>query len=138
MQVQPYLFYDGRGEEAIEFYRRALGAEVQMLMRYSESPEPPPPGTVPPGMEKKVMHSSMRIGDSVVMASDDCTRTRTAFQGFHLTLTVPDAAEAERRFAALADGGQVTMPLAKTFFSPKFGMLVDRFGVGWMVMAAPR
>ena len=138
MKVQPYLHFDGRCEEAIQFYRQALGAEVEMLMRYKENPEPPPPGMVQPGMEDKVMHASFRIGDSVVMASDDCTRTQTAFLGFQLTLSVADAAEAARCFAALADGGQVRMPLAKTFYSPSFGMVADRFGVAWMVIAAPQ
>lgn len=137
MQVQPYLHFDGRCEEAIEFYRQALGAEIEMLMRYKDSPEPPPPGMVPPEMADKVMHASFRIGDSTVMASDDCTRTQVSFQGFELTLSVADDAEAESRFAALADGGQVKMPLARTFFSSKFGMLADRFGVSWMVIVAP-
>lgn len=134
MLVQPYLFFDGRCAEAIEFYRRALDAEVRMLMRYRDAPEPPPPGTATPDMADKVMHASFAIGDSVVMASDDCTGTTKRFEGVQLTLTVADAAEAERRFAALADGGQVRMPLAKTFFSPGFGMLTDRFGVAWMVI----
>lgn len=133
MTIQPYLFFDGRCEEAIEFYRKALGAQVEMLMRYKESPEPPPPGMVPPGSENKVMHASLRIGDSVVMASDDCAG-HPQFQGFSLSITVPDAATADRVFNALADGGQVQMPLGKTFFSPRFGMVADRFGVGWMVI----
>lgn len=135
MQIQPYLLFDGHCEEAIEFYRQALGAKIEMLMRYKDNPEPPPPGMVLPGMEDKVMHASFRIGDSIVMASDDCTRTQTSFQGFQLSLAVADDIEAERRFTALADGGQVKMPLAKTFFATKFGMLVDRFGVSWMVIA---
>jgi len=135
MQVQPYLFFDGRCEEAVEFYRRALGAELQMLMRYRESPEPAPPGMVPPGSEHKVMHASFRIGESVVMASDDCSGQTKAFAGFSLSIAVADGAEAKRRFDALADGGKVTMPLGKTFWSPCFGMLTDRYGVGWMVSA---
>jgi PhnB protein len=137
MQVQPYLFFDGRCEEAIEFYRRAVGAEVTMLMRFKESPEPQSPGAVPPGSENKIMHASFRIGDSTVMASDGRCLGRPAFQGFSLSLTVSDDAEAERRFAALAEGGQVQMPLAKTFFSSRFGMVADRFGVSWMVVVAP-
>ena len=100
MQVQPYLFFDGRCEEAIEFYRRALNAEVEMLMRFQEAPERPPPGTVPPGSENKVMHASIRIGDTTVMASDGHCAGKPAFQGFSLSLTVQDTAEAERRFAA--------------------------------------
>jgi PhnB protein len=134
MSIQPYLFFDGRCEEAIEFYRRALDADVGVLMRYRESPEPPPPGMVPPGMEDKVMHANFRVGDSVVMAADDCTRTSANFQGFHLCLTVADPAEAERRFLNLAEGGQISMALTKTFFSPRFGMVTDRFGVSWMVI----
>jgi PhnB protein len=137
MLVQPYLFFDGRCEEALDFYRRALGAEVTMLMRFKEAPEKPPPGTMPPGSEEKVMHAAFRVGDTTVMASDGCAQQNPVFKGFSLSLTLPDEAAAERCFAALADGGQVQMPLAKTFFSPKFGMLADRFGVGWMVVVMP-
>jgi len=136
MLVQPYLMFDGRCEEAIEFYRRAVGAETTMLMRFKDSPEPAPPGMVPPGSENKVMHAAMKIGDSVVMATDGGCQQKAAFEGFSLTLTVPTEAEADKRFNALADGGQVRMPLAKTFFSPRFGMLQDKFGVGWMVIVA--
>jgi len=135
MQVQPYLFFDGRCEEAIEFYRKALGAKVEMLMRFKDSPEPMP-GKAPPG--DKVMHSCLRIGDTAVMASDGNSTGRPSFQGFSLSLTARDQAEAERLFAVLGDGGQVQMPLAKTFFSPRFGMLADRFGVSWMVVVAPQ
>ena len=137
MQVQPYLFFDGRCEEAIEFYRSTLGAEVTMLMRFKENPDPVEPGMVPPDAEHKVMHASFRIGDTTVLASDGRCLGRPSFQGFSLSLTVPDAVEAERLFAALADGGQVQMPLAKSFFSSRFGMVADRFGVGWMIVAAP-
>lgn len=136
MLVQPYLFFDGRCEEAIEFYRRTLGAEVDMLMRFKDCPEPPAM-TLPPGSEDKVMHASFRIGDTTVMASDGMCTGQLKFAGFSLSLTVADAAEAERKFSALADGGQVNMPLAKTFYSPSFGMVADRFGVSWMVMAVP-
>ncbi|MGH6879733.1 VOC family protein [Hypericibacter sp.] len=136
MLVQPYLMFDGRCEEAIEFYRRAVGAETTMLMRFKDSPEPAPPGMVPPGSENKVMHAAMKIGDSTVMATDGGCQQKAAFEGFSLTLTVPNEAEADRRFNALAEGGQVRMPLAKTFFSPRFGMLQDKFGVGWMVIVA--
>jgi PhnB protein len=136
MQIQPYLFFDGRCEEAIAFYRKALGAEVQMLMRYKQSPDPVPAGMLPPGSENKVMHASLQIGETVVMASDGHCSGTTNFHGFSLSITVPSAADAERVFAALADGGKVTMPLGKTFWSPCFGMLADRFGVGWMVSAA--
>jgi PhnB protein len=133
MLVQPYLFFDGRAEEAIEFYRKALGAEAVMVMRYKESPEPPPPGMVPPGSENKIMHASLRIGETTVMASDGGCQGKGTFQGFSLSLTVPSEAEADRLFAALGQGGQVQMPLTKTFFSPRFGMVADRFGVSWMV-----
>jgi PhnB protein len=133
MQILPYLFFDGRCEEAVKFYQQALGAEVQMLMRYKDSPDPPPPGMVPPGSEHKVMHVSMRIGEAVVMASDDTCSKDLSFRGFSLSISVPTTADADRVFAALADGGKVQMPLGKTFWSPRFGMLTDRFGVGWMV-----
>ncbi len=138
MKVEPYLFFDGRCEEALEFYRRALGARVETLMRYRESPQPPPPGMVPPGWEGKVMYASFRIGDSMLMAADDCTRPDVTHQGFYLTLGVADAAEAAQRFAALADGGQVKTPLTKTFFAESFGMVIDRYGIGWMVVANPQ
>jgi PhnB protein len=138
MQVQPYLFFDGRCEEAIEFYRRALGAEVTMLMRFKDSPEPQGQDCmVPPGAGDKVMHTSLRIGDTTVLASDGRCQGRPSFQGFSLSLTAPDEAEAERLFASLADGGEVQMPLSKTFFSSRFGMVADRFGVSWMIYVAP-
>lgn len=137
MQVQPYLFFEGRTEEAIEFYRGALGAEVTMLMRYEESPDEPPPGMVPPGSGKKVMHASFRVGESTIMASDGRCSGKPTFQGISLSITVRDEAEAERVFGALTKGGQVQMPLGKTFFSPRFGMVADRFGVSWMVVVAP-
>ena len=137
MQVRPYLFFDGRCEEAVEFYRKALGAEVTMLMRFKDSPEPPDSGMCPPGAEDKVMHVSLRIGDATVLASDGRCQGRPSFQGFALSLTAPDEAGAERLFAALAEGGQVQMPLAKTFFASRFGMVADRFGVSWMVYVAP-
>jgi PhnB protein len=138
MQVEPYLFFEGRCEEAVEFYRRALGAEVVMLMRYKESPEPPPPGMLPPGSENKVMHANLRIGDTTVFASDGRAQGQPAFQGFSLSITLPDEARAEKLFKALADGGQVQMPLTKTFWSPRFGMVADRFGVGWMINVQPK
>ena len=134
--LQPYLVFEGRCEEALEFYRRALGAEVTMLMRYKESPEPPQPGCAAPGPKNKIMHAAFRVGGTTVMASDGHCSGKPAFHGFSLSLTVPAETEAERLFAALADGGQVQMPLAKTFFSPRFGMVADRFGVAWMVDVA--
>ena len=133
MLTQPYLFFDGRCEEALDFYRDVLGAEVTMLMRYRDAPEPPPPGMIAPGSENKVMHAVLRIGESALMASDGRCAGRPSFDGFSLSLTVADEAEADRVFSALAEGGEVQMPLAKTFFSARFGMLKDRFGVGWMV-----
>jgi PhnB protein len=134
MQVQPYLFFDGRCEEAIEFYRKAIGAQVDMLMRWKDSPEPCPEGAVPPGSENKVMHASLRIGEARVMASDGrCTGAPT-FQGFSLSLDAKDDAEAKRLFNALSEGGQVQMPLGETFFASSFGMVADKFGVGWMVI----
>ena len=137
MQTQPYLFFDGRCEEAIEFYRGALGAEVTMLLRFKEGPEPQQPGMVPPGAGEKIMHASLRIGDATVLASDGRCLGQPSFQGFAVSLTVPNEAEAERMFAGLAEGGQVQMALAKTFFSPRFGMVADRFGVSWMVCVMP-
>jgi PhnB protein len=136
MQVQPYLFFDGRCEEAVEFYRSVLGAQVEMLMRFKDAPEQPP-GMMAPGTENKVMHASLRIGDATVMASDGRCGGQPSFQGFALSLTAADDAEAERLFACLAEGGQVQMPLAKTFFASRFGMVADRFGVSWMVIVAP-
>jgi PhnB protein len=133
MQVQPHLCFEGRCEEAVEFYRRALGAEVTTLVRFKDMPGPHPPGTIPPGGEDKVMHASLRVGESTVLASDGRCAGRAGFQGIQLALQVRDIATAERLFKALADGGHVQMPLAKTFWSPGFGMLADRFGLTWMV-----
>lgn len=138
MSVQPYLFFEGRCEEAIDFYRKALGAEVTMLMRYKDMPDPHEPGMIPPGSENKVMHASLRIGDTAILASDGRCGGAPSFQGFALSLSPRDEAEAKRKFDALANGGQVRMPLGKTFFSPSFGMVADRFGVIWMVYVEPR
>jgi PhnB protein len=136
MKVEPYLFFNGRCEEAIQFYQKVLGAKVEMLMRFKESPEPQQPGMIPPGSENKVMHASVRIGDSIIMASDGQCVGQAKFQGVSLSLSAPSAAEADRMFAALSEGGQVQMPMTKTFFSPRFGMVADRFGVSWMVIMA--
>jgi PhnB protein len=133
MNVEPYLFFNGRCEEAIDFYKKGLGAEVTMLTRFKDSPEPHQPGMLPPGSENKIMHVSFRIGDTTVMASDGRCTGQTDFQGFALSVAVPNEAEAERKFNALAQGGQVQMPLTKTFWSPRFGMVADRFGVSWMI-----
>lgn len=134
MRVNAYLSFEGRCEEAIEFYREALGAEVLMLLRMDESPDPHPPGMLPPGAEKKILHATLKIGESTVMASDGNCAGSPNFQGISLSLSIADEAEAQRRFAALAEGGQVHMPLTKTFFSPGFGIVADRFGVSWMVV----
>ncbi|HEY4542990.1 MAG TPA: VOC family protein [Noviherbaspirillum sp.] len=134
MQIQPYLFFDGRCEEALNFYREALGAEVTALMRFKDNPEP---GMNPPGSEEKIMHASIRIGDSEVMASDGNCAGKPNFSGVALTLTAPDVATADHLFARLSEQGQVQMPMSETFFSPRFGMVADRFGVSWMVIVNP-
>jgi PhnB protein len=131
--ASPYLFFEGRCEEAVEFYKRAVGAEVGMMMRYKEAPEPPP-GPMPAGYENKIIHAQLQIGPTIVMMSDGRCSGKASFQGFALSLMVPTEAEAKKRFSALSEGGQAPMPLAKTFFSPSFGMLIDRFGVMWMVL----
>ena len=133
MLIHPYLFFEGRAEEAIEHYGRALDAKVGLLMRYKDSPEPPPPGMVPPGSDNKVMHAELMIGDVQLMVSDGSCSGKPKFDGFSLAIDAPDVATCDRQFAALAEGGKVTMPLGKTFWSPRFGMLTDRFGVGWMI-----
>jgi PhnB protein len=133
VQVQPYLFFEGRCEEAIEYYRKALDAKVEMLMRYNESPEKPMPGHRVPG--DKVMHASFRIGETQVLASDGFASGKPKFEGMSLALTARDDAHAQRVFGALADGGSVTQPLMKTFFASSFGMVSDKFGVHWMVIA---
>ena len=133
MHIESYLFFNGRCEEAIEFYQRALGAEVVMMMRNGQAPEKPPPGMLPPGSDDKVMHATLRIGSSNLMLSDGRCDGKPVFNGFSLSLDAADEAEAQRLFAALGEGGTVQMPLGKTFWSPSFGMVADRFGVGWMV-----
>lgn len=135
MQVQPYLNFEGRAEEAVEFYKKAIGAKVTMVMRNKESPHEPPPGMLPPNSGDKIMHSAMTIGDSVVMATDGRVSGKPKFDGISLSLTAKDDAEAKKLFNNLAEGGQVTMPLNKTFFASSFGMLNDKFGVSWMVIA---
>ena len=136
MQVQPYLFFDGRCEEALAFYRSSLGAEVIDLLHFKDNPDPQMgcAGSMPPGA---VMHATFRIGETTLMASDGMATGKPEFKGITLSLTVPDDAEARRLFEALGQGGQVQMPLARTFFSSSFGMLADRFGVSWMVVAMP-
>lgn len=141
MTVQPYLFFDGKCEEALEFYKHALDAKVDMMMRFKENPEPPQagePGCAGPeqteAMAEKIMHASFTVGDAMIMASDGMCQGKPNFQGISLAMTVKTEAEADKKFAALAAGGQVQMPLGKTFFSPKFGMVADKYGVSWMVM----
>jgi PhnB protein len=133
MPITPYLFFEGSAEEAIGFYKTALGAETVMLMRNSDSPEPPPPGMMPPGSEKKIMHAEIRIGDATLMLSDGHCAGAAKFAGFGVSLPARDAAQAASYFAGLSDGGEVRMPLGPTFFSPAFGMVQDRFGLLWMV-----
>jgi PhnB protein len=134
MQVQPYLFFEGRCEEAAKFYEGALRAKIEALMRFQDSPDP---GMCPPSDGNKIMHMSLRIGDQTIMASDGRCEGGPTFQGFALSLKVTDKSEADRLFGALSDGGQVQMPLTETFFSPRFGMVADRFGVSWMIHVAP-
>lgn len=130
MQVQPYLFFHGRADEAIAFYQRAVGAQLGVLMRYEEAPGPTP---VPDGWQDKVMHASLQIGETEVFLSDGRGEHNAAFNGFSLHLTLRSVVAAEQAFAALAEEGRVEMPLEKTFWAQRFGMLTDRFGVGWMV-----
>jgi PhnB protein len=136
MQLTPYLFFNGRCEEAIEFYKKALGAKVDMLMRFKENPEPPRPGCTPPD-GNLVMHASITFSGVTIMASDGMSEGKTEFKGCSLSLTAKDEAEAKKTFNALAEGGQVFQPITKTFFSPCFGMVQDKFGLGWMVMVQP-
>jgi PhnB protein len=134
MNVQPHLDFDGRCEEAIEFYKKAIGAKVDMLMRIKESPEAAPPGVLPPGSGDKIMHASFRVGDTLIMAADGYAQGKARFEGFSLSIDAANEAEAKRLFGALCEGGKVQMPLGKTFFSPTFGMVTDKFGVSWMVI----
>jgi PhnB protein len=136
MKAEPYLFFDGRCEEALEFYRKVIGAEIIVLMRFKDSPDAEG-CMVPPGAGEKVLHANFRIGESMLMASDGECQGRPKFQGFSLSLMPANDAEAERFFTALSDGGQVQMPLAKTFFASSFGMVADRFGVSWMIIVEP-
>ena len=140
MNVQPYLFFDGKCEEAIAFYKKAVGAEVKMLMRFKDAPPPDPKSDMcapAPQTADKVMHACLRIGDTNVMMSDGRCQGKASFQGFSLSLTAANENEAKRLFGVLSDGGQVIMPLGKTFYSPCFGMAADKFGVSWMVIVLP-
>lgn len=135
MKVEPYLFLDGKCEEALEFYRDTLGAKIGMMMRYKEMPGPHEPGMIPPGAEEKIMHADFRLGDSMIMISDGRCDGSARPDGFSLAITVPSVGEADRLFNALAASGAVQMPIAETFFSPRFGMVQDKFGVSWMILA---
>ena len=135
MQAQPYVFFNGKCEEALEFYKQALGAKVEMMMRFSEAPEKPQPGMVPPGSENKIMHAAFKVGDTQILASDGHADGKPVFQGFGLAISVANDAEAAKLFNAVGKGGQVMQPLAKTFFASSFGMVTDKFGVLWMVLA---
>jgi PhnB protein len=134
MLLQPYLFFDGHCEEAAQFYEKAVGAKVGRLIRFKDSPDPSLGGSTD---SNKVMHMTLQIGDQMIMASDGQCQGSQKYEGFALSLTVESEAEADRRFSALAEGGHVSQPLIKTFFSPRFGMVTDRFGVSWMIHAAP-
>src|ERR1700722_2268529 len=135
LKVETYLFFNGRCEEAIEYYKRTLGAEVDMMMRYKDMPpEAAAQGKVPAEAQNKIMHASIRIGETHLMAADNCSDHKCGIEGFALSIAVQDEAQAKKLFTALADGGQVKMSLSKTFFSPSFGMLTDKFGVGWMIL----
>ena len=133
MLVQPYLNFDGRCDEALEFYKKAIGAKVGMLMRFKDAPDQ---SMISPGSENKVMHSSFQVGETTIMASDGRCTGKANFHRIALSITANSEAEADKLFGGLAEGGQVNMPLSKTFFSPKFGMLSDKFGVGWMISVA--
>ena len=135
MNVTPYLMFNGRCEEAINFYKAELGAEVLALLRFKENP--PPADKVPANWDNKVMHSSFKIGDTQIKATDGDSADKPGFSGVTLSIQVNNEAEAERAFNGLSKGGQVKMPLGKTFFSPRFGMVSDRFGVSWMVVTSP-
>jgi PhnB protein len=130
-KVQPYLFFEGRCQEAIDFYCQALGATVVTQIPFKDSPTPT---GQPPEAGDKIMHAALRIGETEVFMSDGRCGGAPAFQGFSLSLALPDDAEAARVFGALGDGGVVSMPVGKTFFASSFGMVTDRFGVSWMVL----
>ncbi len=135
MQVQPYLFFNGRADEAIEFYCTKLGAEVTKIMRFNEMPEADK-GVISPGSENKIMHAGLRFGPSEVFVSDGMNSGETNFEGISLSLSATDNAEAERLFGLLAEGGKIQMPMEETFFAARFGAVEDKFGVSWLVMAA--
>ena len=134
MKVQAYITFGGRCEEALEFYKKSLGAEVTGVMRWKESRDKDM--KAPPGYEEKVMNAAFRIGDTELMADDGMGESTPEFKGMTLAIETADDAEARRIFTALGEGGMVTMPLVKTFWTSSFGMLTDKFGVPWMVNVA--
>ena len=133
MQVQSYLFFDGRCDEALEFYKQAIGAKVNMLMRFKDAPDQ---SMISPGSKDKVMHAQFEVGDTKVLASDGRNTGKPKFDGFALAISANSEADADKMFAALVEGGQVVLAMHKTFFSPRFGMLSDKFGVHWMILVA--
>jgi PhnB protein len=135
--VQPYLFFRGRCEEAIEYYKKTLGAEVLMMLRFKDNPDKPGPEKVPASLDNKIMHACVRIQGANIMMSDGMKSGPLDFQCMSLSLTVANEAEADRLFNALAKEGTVQMPIGKTFFSPRFGAVADKFGVSWMVVVEP-
>lgn len=135
--IQPYLFFDGKCEEALEFYKHALGAKVGQVFRYKDSPEKPP-GGLPPGSENKIMHASFQVGESVVLVSDGHCKGNPKFEGCSLSLNLKSEAEVDKTYQALSEGGQAQMPPTRTFFSARFGMLIDKFGVMWMLLVTPQ
>lgn len=136
-KIEPYLFFNGRADEAIAFYSKAVGAKTLFRAAYKDAPQPMPKGSIPDGWEEKVMHATLDVRGCAIMVSDG-NKKGGSFEGFHLSLSTSTPEEADKAFAALSDGGRVTLPIGKTFWSPRFGMLVDRFGVGWMVTVEER
>jgi PhnB protein len=137
--ILPYLFFNGRCEEAMNFYKKALGGEIEMIMRWKDNPDMPSDGCAP-GMKidpEQIMHASLKLGDAILMASDGMPQEKSGFQGFSVSLTARTDAECDRWFNALAEDGQVQMPLGKTFFAQRFGAVADKFGVSWMIIVPP-
>ncbi|MCB1852433.1 MAG: VOC family protein [Gammaproteobacteria bacterium] len=132
-KVNNYLFFSGRCEEALDYYCRHLGARIELLFRFGDSPEPIPEGAIPPDFDNKVMHAEFTLGDTRLFASDGCS-INGPVGGFSLALTLTVEEAVRRAFTALADGGSIVMPLEPTFWSPLYGQVNDRFGISWMVM----
>jgi len=139
MNLQPYVFFNGRCEEALNFYTEKLGAQVTFKMLFKDAPPPDPNNPSRPELADKIMHANVQLGSSTWMASDgNCDPAAGPFNGFSLSLTIEDIAAAEKCFNALAEGGQVVMPFGQTFWSKGFGMVVDRFGLMWMITLPPQ